>query len=142
MAGKRKRKRSGNVDEGDQKRQKIALDSQGNDPVIKSAVLRQFYPQVLSLRQYLLSKLPANSKVRMKKIRNVGKKPSLGREVEDKSFSDFLDHTLVGITKETDGPHNERWKQWTTFSQRAEESASTLVDLSGLGAFSQCEVGD
>ena len=137
MAGKRKRKRSGTGAEGGQKRQKIALEREESNPIIKSALLVQFYPQVLTLRQYLLSKLPANSKVRTKKIRNMGKRSSLDREVEDGKFSDFLDQTLVGVSKGTD---SERWKQWNTFSQRGEESASTLANLSGMGRFCQSEV--
>lgn len=140
MAGKRKRKSHGNRGGGCQKRQKIALNTEGNGPVVKSALLVQFYPQVLTLRQYLLSRLPANSKVRKKKIRNVGKNSSPNHTEEDERFCSFLDQTLVGVTKRTEVLQDERWKQWNTFSQRADESASTLANLTGVGTFSQSEV--
>jgi telomerase reverse transcriptase len=138
MARKRKRTRPNHAIEGDQKRQKIAGDPSTKDAVVKQAVLAQFYPQVLSLREYLLSKLPANSKIRRKKILLVGKKPDAGDA--DRKLSSFLDATLVGVSKCKELPLEERWKQWTTFSQRPEDS-TVSADRSGLGAYSQSEVG-
>jgi telomerase reverse transcriptase len=138
MAGKRKRTRPNHAIEGEQKRRKIAGDSTTKDAVVRQAVLAQFYPQVLSLREYLLSKLPANSKIRRKKILLVGKKPDAGDA--DRKLSAFLDATLVGVSKCKELPLEERWKQWTTFSQKPEDS-TVSADRSGLGVYSQSEVG-
>ncbi|EFX01630.1 telomerase reverse [Grosmannia clavigera kw1407] len=42
------------------------------DPVVKHALLTRCFPQVLTLRAYLLSRLPASSRIRRKKLREVG----------------------------------------------------------------------
>jgi telomerase reverse transcriptase len=138
MAGKRKRKRPNHAIEGDQKRRKIAEDSSKKDAVVKQAVLAQFYPQVFSLREYLLSKLPSSSKIRRKKILLVGKKPDAGDA--DRKLSAFLDGTLIGVSKCKELSQEEKWKQWTTFSQKPEDS-TVSADRSVLGVYSQSEVG-
>jgi len=141
MAGKRKRHAHGT--EGDHKRQRVSGPSSGKDPVVKHAVLSKYYSQVVSLREYILTKLPASSKIRRKKILSVGRKtPSQSGDAEsDRKLSEFLDQTLVGVLKNIDVPQDERWRQWTAFSQRADDSVSTLANLSGTGVFSQTEVG-
>ncbi|KAJ5032244.1 uncharacterized protein L3040_008853 [Drepanopeziza brunnea f. sp. 'multigermtubi'] len=143
MAARRKRKRPAR-DHGDhhrdQKRQKgMASSSHGVDPVVRHALLAKYYPRVLTLREYLVSQLPSSSKIRKKKILHVG------RNAEDKEtdqkLSQFLDQTLVGVSRFKEAPSEERRKQWSAFSQRPDESVS-LVNLSGAGAFSQTEVVD
>ncbi|PVH78811.1 hypothetical protein DL98DRAFT_236130 [Cadophora sp. DSE1049] len=134
MTGKRKRKRSGQVI-GDQKRQKLSSNS---DPVVKDALLTRYYPQVLSLREYLLSKLPNASKVRRKKILSIGKKPD---EKTEQELARFLDQTLVGVSRSKEVSQDERWKQWTSFSQKADDSVS-FANLSGVGTYSQTEIVD
>jgi len=136
MAGKRKRNRPGH-DGGGDKRQKISGGFNGKDPVVKHAVLAQYYPQVFTLREYLLSKLPATSKVRRKKIVSVGKKPQSDGITDD--LASFLDRTLIGVLKYKDASPEERLKQWATFSQRLDTSDSDLTNLSGI-EFSQSEV--
>lgn len=138
MPGTRKRKsRAGNGDgaASDQKRCKIALPGSARENIIKSALLAQFYPKVLTLREYLLHKLPQHSKVRKRKIRNVGKGDSV-----DGEFATFLDQTLVGIRQAEAPSSDERLKSWNAFSQRNDESISTLANLTGVGRFSQSEV--
>jgi telomerase reverse transcriptase len=138
MAGKRKRTRPGI--ESDQKRQRISSNPNGKDPVVKQALLAQYYPQVCSLREYLLFKLPATSRIRRKKILNLGRKQSLDNGKDCSAFSDFLDCTLVGVLKCNDASSEERIQQWTSFSQRANTSDSTFANMSGAGNFSQSEV--
>jgi telomerase reverse transcriptase len=142
MAGKRKRKRSGQGDGGDGKRQRVSgsFNGSGNDPVVKSALLAQYYPRVLSLREYLLSKLPATSKIRRKKILTVGRSLGTGLPERDQALAEALDKTLVGISRQSELSREERWQQWTSFSQKADTSASTLANISGVGLFSQSEV--
>jgi telomerase reverse transcriptase len=137
MVGKRKRPRPNHRVHGAQKRQKISERSNSQDLVVKEAVLAQFYPQVLSLRDFLISKLPANSKVRRKKILSVGKKPD---SEADQKLSKHLDQTLVGVSKQVVISQQERWHQWATFSQKADDSVS-FANLTGAGMFSQSEVG-
>ncbi|KAL5321239.1 hypothetical protein ACEPPN_012053 [Leptodophora sp. 'Broadleaf-Isolate-01'] len=135
MAGKRKRKRSGRS-EGDRKRQKT---SSNNALVVKDALLAKYYPQVLSLRDYLLSKLPKTSKVRRKKIISVGRRSD--DKKTEQELARFLDQTLIGVSKFREASQDERWKQWTTFSQKPDDSVS-FANLSGVGTYSQTEVVD
>jgi telomerase reverse transcriptase len=137
MAGKRKRSRPNHRLAGNQKHQQISDPSNSKGSVVKEALLAQFYPQVLSLREFLISKLPPSSKVRRKKILSVGKRPD--SEVDQK-LCKHLDQTLVGVSKHKGVSQEERWQQWTTFSQKADDSIS-FANLTGVGIFSQSEVG-
>ena len=140
MAGKRKRTRSGQGSQGDNKRQRISgLSSSSKNSVIKQAVLVQYYPQVLSLREYLLSKLPSTSKIRRKKTVSVGRKPRPDGK-DDTKFANLLDSTLVGVGKYKDASAEERLQQWNSFSQRIGNDDSNFANLSGVGIFSQSEV--
>lgn len=139
MAGKRKRRARAPPDTSEvpEKRQKVTHNSDPVNNVVRQALLSQFYPQVVSLREYLLLKLPKSSKVRRKKIKSATKHDHDGGA----DFARFLDETLVGIARDTSSSlTSHRWAQWTTFSQRVDESASTLHNLSGVGKFSQSEV--
>lgn len=138
MAGKRRRTRHGI--EGDQKRQKISGNTNGKDPVVKQALLAQYYPKVFSLREYLLSKLPTTSKIRRKKISKLGRHHDLGNGEHQSSLAQFLDQTLIGVLKDDGVPREERVQQWSSFSQRADILDSNFGDLSGAGVFSQSEV--
>jgi telomerase reverse transcriptase len=137
MASKRKRSRPNHRIGGDRKRHKISESSKSKEPVVKEALLAQFYREVLSLREFLISKLPPNSKVRRRKILSVGKKTD---SETDQKLSSFLDQTLIGVSKHNGVSQEERWQQWTTFSQKADDSTS-FANLTGAGLFSQSEVG-
>ena len=141
MAGKRKRKRSGigpGADiEGNQKRQRTSGLLSGKEPVVKQALLNQYYQRVHSLREYLLSRLPTSSKIRRKKIISLGRK--VADKEKDQKLAQFLDQTLVGVSKETGHSEEERQQQWIAFSQNADDSH--LANLSGVGVYSQAEVG-
>ena len=135
MPGKRKRARP--THGGEQKRQRISSVLKLKEPVVRQALLAQYYPQVCSLREYLVWKLPASSKVRRKKILSVGRKQDASEK--DRKLSDFLDQTLIGVSKCEGLSQEERWRQWTTFSQKPDDSAS-FADMSGGGFYSQSEV--
>lgn len=144
MSGKRKRTRPNQTHNDGQKRQKIShpLQSGSNskDPIIKHALLAQYYPQVFTLRGYLLQRLPNTSKIRRKKILSVGRRlTDENRELEEE-LAAFLDQTLVGESVCREVSKAERWTQWKSFSQRADDSASTLISLSSPGVYSQFEV--
>ena len=72
MAGKRKRNRPPKVDEGSRKR--VCRNANNSTPIATShPTLSLYYPQILTLRDYLLSKLPPSSKSRRRKIANIKK---------------------------------------------------------------------
>ncbi len=110
---------------------------------MKQALLSQYYPKVLTLREYLLLKLPASSKVRRKKICAVKRLVQRDRvdetEHDDICLAEYLDQTLVGV-QEGEPLKDERWKQWTCFSQRADNSELTARSGDGHGDCSQSEV--
>lgn len=137
MTGKRKRRRPGQANEGDQKRQKIIGGYNGREPIVKGALLLQYYPKVSSLREYLLASLPSASKIRRKKISTVGCK--LGDKESDRKLAKFLDHTLIGVNENGDFSRDEKVKQLTSFSQKADESIS-FANLTTVGIYSQSEV--
>lgn len=137
MVGKRKRSRPGHESHGHDKRQRISGVPDQKDPVIKSAVLARYYPQVLTLREYLLSKLPPASKIRRKKIRSVGRNAAAK---EEDALAKHLDQTLVGVLKYKEISQEERLQQWSTFSQRVDTSDSNVENTSVIAAFSQVEV--
>jgi hypothetical protein len=142
MAGKRKRHRPGQGGRGDAKRQRIAtsLNGSSQDPVVKNAVLAQYYLRVLSLREYLLSKLPPTSKIRRKKILTVGRKAGQETSEHEQVLANALGQILIGVSRDSLDSQGERWRQWPSFSQRADTSASTLANLSEIELFSQSEV--
>lgn len=140
MAGKRKRNRAGRDGQGENKRQRTTGFFNSKDPVVKSAVLAQYYPKVLSLREYLVSKLPSSSKIRRRKILSVGQNPQANEE--DNGMARFLDQTIVGVSKHKEFSQDERMEQWTSFSQRVDISDSNIGNTSGVGRFSQLEIVD
>ena len=139
MASKRKRNRPGHSKDPATKRQKIGGDIRGTDCAVKEAVLAPYYAKVLSLREYLVSKLPETSKIRRKKILHVGQ-DCKGKCQGDKYLGQFLDRTLVGLSRFDVVSQEERIQRWNTFSQRADTSVSTLTILNGPSIFSQSEV--
>ncbi|KAG9231545.1 hypothetical protein BJ875DRAFT_115307 [Amylocarpus encephaloides] len=145
MGSKRKRKRPNNTVDSNEKRQKISGTRRRRpnpkDSVIKQALLAQFYPQVFTLREYLLSKLPTPSKIRRKKILSVGVCGTSGA-IENEELAAYLDRTLVGVSRGGEGIPGDRWRHWNTFSQKADESMSTLINLNAVGRYSQSEIVD
>ncbi len=77
-------------------------------PYLHHAVLSAFYPQVCSLRNYLLASLPATSRVRRRKLTLIGK---------DEAAS-ILDTCLVGVLKQPSLSLKElRKADFATFTQ-------------------------
>ncbi|KAI1208082.1 uncharacterized protein F4807DRAFT_164634 [Annulohypoxylon truncatum] len=111
--------------------------SQQSAPVqAQHAVLNQFYPQVLTLRNYVLSKLPATSRLRRKKVAAVGiaKKPSDSALSDvEQSLGILLDSTLVGIPDGLRSPEDHILVGWKNFSQKGDESYVTLSN--GVAGF-------
>ncbi|UNI21054.1 RNA-directed DNA polymerase [Purpureocillium takamizusanense] len=106
-------------------------------------LLKQYYPKVQTLRDYVLCRLPGTSRLRRKKITSLGNGPQCG-EVEPR-LAGVLDSTLVCSRDEQAGSKDEKdsaYKQYLSFSQRGDESCVTLTDATA-GAYSvQAEIVD
>ncbi|KAI2468813.1 hypothetical protein F4781DRAFT_251659 [Annulohypoxylon bovei var. microspora] len=100
------------------------------------AVLNQFYPQVLTLRNYVLSKLPATSRLRRRKVTAVGiinKSSNSSLSDVERSLGVLLDNTLIGIPGGLQSPEDQLLVGWKSFSQKGDESYVTLSN--GVAGF-------
>ncbi|KAI1134530.1 hypothetical protein F5Y05DRAFT_208243 [Hypoxylon sp. FL0543] len=142
MPRPRKRKRGtptkGDFDDGPpaKKERTCPKSDQCSTPLqAQHVVLHQFYSQVLTLRNYVLSKLPATSRLRRKKVAAIGmikNHPGFPSDVE-RSLGILLDSTLVGVQGESQGQEDHLIEGWKSFSQKGDESYVTLSD--GVGGF-------
>lgn len=139
MARKRKRTRTHQKDDT-----ALTVKHQSSkDPVVRQALLKLYYQEVFSLREYLLSKLPSTSKVRRRKILSLGRDHQKLENDEDSKVALALDQTLIGVfeLKEKENADAERQQLWTSFSQRKTQDDSRIGERSVLGSFvSQSEV--
>lgn len=146
MSRKRKRNAPESVIEGTTKRPKLFRSRNDKNEIVRDHVLSQYYVEVLTLRGYLLAKLPISSKTRRKKIQSVGRSVQLPDEskgkglYEDEALARHLDQTLVGVLERGILQSDERLKQRISFSQRLDSADSTTLSDLGNGAFSQSEV--
>ncbi|ETS88050.1 hypothetical protein PFICI_01878 [Pestalotiopsis fici W106-1] len=151
MPPSRKRVR-GKADETvqEQPRKKVIKTGQratSTPPEIKHAVINQYFAHVLSLRDYILGKLPATSRLRRKKIASLGSSSSTDAEIHDleQILGSLLDTTLVGYKERPEQPSHtpdNRRQQWTNFTQKGDDSHVTLSDGLAGAAFSQSEIVD
>lgn len=126
---------------------------------VKHALLAQYYPTILTLRQYVLCSLPASSKIRRKKISAVSKPDhyvaeNTGAGVQESekdpddihaSVARLLDTTLVG-THGNPSPFggeksDSRLQRWIDYSQKGDDSHVTLSDGAAGAVHCQTEVG-
>jgi hypothetical protein len=102
-------------------------------------VLSQFYPYVQTLREYVVAKLPPTSRIRRRKVSAVGianaslDKPLSGTE---RSLGVLLDTTFVGLPILA-AQEGHRMEDWTSFSQRGDESYVTLSN--GVAGFAESQ---
>lgn len=123
------------------KRPRCDHDGQTSGPqkTTSHPVLSQYYPTVLALREYVLSRLPCTSRIRRKKIRRIGRGPGPLSEAEAR-VSHLLDTTFIGAPEVSKEQLDEKGKAAATYSQTNEESNVTLSDVFGKSTFSQTEV--
>lgn len=157
MARKRKRShKQVEVTEGPQKRIRLDAGSGSSgvlskdDTLIKHPLLSLYYPQVLTLRNYLLSQLPLSSKSRRRRLASAGTHyrapPNVGasedqsntqRIENDRALAKLLDATLVGqLHMQWPNRDDSRVKELATFSQKV---TSTVGSSAGGGICSQTE---
>ncbi len=148
MAGKRKRRRPHKSDEGPRKR--VCDRTTRPTPIAAShPTLSLYYPQILTLRDFVLSKLPASSKSRRRKVAGIKEQisaPSTGvasvglrqpeclqsregsnEDEEEHLLARLLDSTLVCVRpREPQLTWQSREKDFQAFSQKndgADESS-------------------
>lgn len=122
---------------------------------VKHALLAQYYPNLLTLRQYVLASLPASSKIRRKKISALGKTdqaahPAVQEAEKDHdniraSLARLLDTTIVAThvcpTAFGESQPDGRFQRWIDYSQKGDESHVTLSGDVASAIYCQTEVG-
>lgn len=105
--------------------------------IVTHPVLGRYYPKLVSLRQYLLSKLPASSQKRRHKLSILGRKTCAGSELEtangsqdDIALAKLLDTTIVGVTNPVVTPapkqvYREEFQHFTQAQSLSLGSAGT-----------------
>ena len=134
MGRKRKRGPSGQWSNTPKRSTKAHPGPQQYHPVLSA-----YFPRLLLLRDYLLSRLPASSKIRRRRLARLS--PPVAAGDGDGQAADLLDSIIVAVNEPSSshfdvGPE-EPWPR----SQQQEHS-TTLLGRTGLGAerYSQSEV--
>lgn len=127
--------------------------------VVKHALLAQYYPNLLTLRQYVLASLPASSKIRRKKISALGKTgqaaagdahPAVHEAEKDHDnirapLARLLDTTIVAThvcpTAFGESQPDGRFQRWIDYSQKGDDSHVTLSGDVANAIHCQTEVG-
>lgn len=127
--------------------------------VVKHALLAQYYPTILTLRQYVLASLPASSRIRRKKISAVGRTDQAAAEDAHpgvQGSAKGLDHTRTSLARlldttivtthvyptavrepQPDGRSQRRME----YSQKGDNSYMTLSESVASTVPCQAEVG-
>lgn len=95
--------------------------------VVKHAVLAQYYPVTLTLRQYVLKSLPASSKIRRKKIAAVGEPEAEDAQTatqdSEKDLARLLDTALVAAhshpTAFEEAQPDDRFQRLIEYSEKS-----------------------
>jgi hypothetical protein len=147
MAGKRKRKCGGQGKAGEtaNKRCRLSEGKSEGENAVKDSLLPQYYHKVLTLREFLLWRLPSTSKVRRKRVASVGCRGQQSKHVvkgalEEITFGRHLDSTLVGVLEQDEIEKGKSTKDRLSFSQMV--NSSKVEDQSGIGEvwFDQSDV--
>jgi telomerase reverse transcriptase len=110
---------------------------------VKHGLLAQYYSEIQTLRQYALSKLPASSRIRRRKIALLGLRqpsPERPRTEDEIALAELLDSTIIARRHQAETDNDHRWEQWVGFSQKGVESYVTLSDGLRGSIYSQSEV--
>jgi hypothetical protein len=152
MTGKRKRARPKHPPNGGPWKKAKTDHSSGYHPVggegkatVSHPLLSLYYPRVVTLRDYFLSKLPSSSRARQRRVASLGIAAS-DDLVEKESGSGMLalgrllDSTLVGVPIGVRGDSTGHLEELEAFSQSQYHSPS--ANSVGSGTYSQSEVGE
>lgn len=168
MTGKRKRRRASNIGPG-QPGKRIKLNAKGPSSNVSMGhpALCLYYPHVVTLQEYLLSKLPATSVSRREKIATIGREEQRPLKVDqsvseneaqqasrlsdrhvegecrirdrERNLAKLLKTTLIGLLNDLPPDvATSRQKDFVSFSQQV-----NLISGSSVGGASttQSEVG-
>ena len=135
---KRKRKNAPSTDGAAAKR---AKNNHGATLQATTPLLRQFYTQVLTLRQYLAARLAKHSKKRRRKVLQYGVRQDGDEEdLTEQTVDRLLDTTVVGVLN---GIHESDMDtieiDITVFTQQISDSTITISPTQG--SLKQSEVG-
>jgi telomerase reverse transcriptase len=138
MARKRKRGERETCEDPASKKCKWPLEKPGkpeHENIVKDYLLSQYYRKVLTLREFLLWRLPSSSKVRRKRIASVGchgqpSKHAAEGDSGDATLGLHLDGTLVGVLKQDEVEKVRSTKDLLSYSQLG--VASKVMDKSGV----------
>jgi hypothetical protein len=116
---------------------------------IDHSTLSLYYPQVMSLRSYVLKKIPTSSKTRRRRIHSlplfsstkvdVDHQPPDSSQDSDTQLAYLLDTTLIGCSDHDENDPNRRREDFVAFSQN---QGSTVSSSFGEGTTPQHEVGN
>jgi telomerase reverse transcriptase len=143
-----KRKPTSHASGGPRKKAKRADPASATPSGPDHPVLRRLYPQVLTLRHHLLSRLPKSSKGRRRRIAQLGltaqsRDDASTRDV-DIELGQLLDSVLIGCFPDAELKHvereaKERDRDIESFTQQRSQSISGGTFQPGY--FLQSEVG-
>lgn len=126
--GKKRTSRDVAADAGDQRGRK-RLKTQSHLTPTKHALLGHYFPKISTLREHLIAALPSSSRLRRKKIANLGSTSNTPEgpvdDIETR-LCRLLDTTLVGVDQAPQPTEVDRWEKWTSFSQKGDDSHVTL----------------
>ncbi|KAI9782484.1 MAG: hypothetical protein M1839_004970 [Geoglossum umbratile] len=155
MTGKRKRARPKHPPNGGPWKKAKTENSSGYHPVggeskatVSHPLLSLYYPRVVTLRDYFLSKLPSSSRARQRRVASLGiaagdAAVEASDVVEKESGSGMLalgrllDSTLVGVPIGARSDSTSHLEELEAFSQSQYHSPS--ANSVGSGAYSQSE---
>lgn len=136
----RKRKRALDDDEVAGKRTKSNADQINSYSAVQHSTLSAYYHEVLTLREYFLSRLPISSKSRRRKIlaikstpvkRLCSEQPSEAvnrRHGQMSKLAELLDSTLVGLPPAQPGDFApSRIQDFASFSQQIKLTAENSI---------------
>lgn len=131
-----KRKRKSHSDQREAKRRKNATERK--EPPTWP-LLHQYYPQVVTLRQHLASRVCGR---RRKKVLQYGSNVSNATELQtDSSLTALLDSVVVGSFKQLETNNIDLFdKDLTVFTQQLSNSTAATISPT-QGALNQSEVG-
>ena len=145
MSRKRPRRGTAGAVDTSRKKRKTTTGEFSELALVEHPTLSVFYPQVVTLRSYLLSSVPASSRSRRRKIASAGLQelPVPGTDDGDldkgKIFAAVLDKTLICTIRDAPRiPTESREKDFRAFSQQTSSSVRSTLDE---GTSSLSEVG-
>ena len=98
-------------------------DTNKKESSVSRTLLPLYYKRVVSLRQFLISRLPSSSKFRRRRLVNYGL-----YQPASLNGSNFLDTTVVGISEETAvAVEEERRRDFLNFTQSQQKSTHSSV---------------